>query len=138
MRKEFFDRASETGYNKFSEMGRNFQRLLTCCEAIRDDINVFLMLHSESVNQDTFIKSYKVSTIGKMLDDKYKIEEVVSNLLYCEPKYDAEGKPTYGFYTHRCVVDSIEIPSKTPDGMFEEDFIPNDLAYVVEKIEEYK
>ena len=31
----------------------------------------------------------------------------------------------------------IEIPAKTPEGMFEEDFIPNDLGYVVNKMNEY-
>ena len=29
------------------------------------------------------------------------------------------------------------IPAKSPDGMFVEDFIPNDLALVVKAMEEY-
>jgi hypothetical protein len=34
-------------------------------------------------------------------------------------------------------VDGVEIPAKTPDGMFEEDFIPNDLQMVVNNIKSY-
>ena len=32
---------------------------------------------------------------------------------------------------------SIEIPAKSPDEMFEEDFIPNDLGLVVKAMNEY-
>jgi hypothetical protein len=32
---------------------------------------------------------------------------------------------------------TIEVPAKTPEGMFEDDFIPNDLGLVVRKINEY-
>jgi hypothetical protein len=34
-------------------------------------------------------------------------------------------------------VDGVELPCKTPDGMFEEDFIPNDLGMVVKAMNEY-
>jgi hypothetical protein len=34
-------------------------------------------------------------------------------------------------------VNGIEIPAKSPDGMFEEDFIPNDLQLIVDKMKEY-
>jgi hypothetical protein len=57
--------------------------------------------------------------------------------LYCEPKFDENGIPTYGFYTHKLRIDGIEIPAKTPAGMFEEDFIPNDLGLVVETMNKY-
>ena len=63
--------------------------------------------------------------------------EVVPMVLYSDIKYDDKGNATYGFYTHRCMKGSVEIPAKSPDGMFEEDFIPNDLGTVVTKIEEY-
>ena len=52
-------------------------------------------------------------------------------------KYDDKGNASYGFYTHRCKEGMIEIPAKTPDEMFEEDFIPNDLGYIVNKMNEY-
>ena len=48
-----------------------------------------------------------------------------------------DKKPSYGFYTHANIDNGALIPAKTPDGMFEEDFIPNDLQFVVDKMNEY-
>lgn len=63
--------------------------------------------------------------------------EVVPMLLYADVKYDDKGNASFGFYTHRTMKGSIEIPAKTPADMFTEDFIPNDLGIVVKAIEEY-
>lgn len=137
MRKEYFDRVSEKTYDKYTEMALHFQKMFSLCEKIRLDINVFVMLHIEEVKSDTFIKTYKASTIGNLMDKQYNPIEVVTNLLFCQPKFDDKGKPEYGFYTHKCIENNIEIPAGTPAGMFEDDFIPNDLQFVADKINEY-
>ena len=137
MRKEYFRRAKEAGYTKYTELAQHFQQLISTCENLRDDLNVFFMLHSEDVVSDNSIVGYKVSTIGKLLDSQYNPIECVPMVLYSAIKYDDKGKPTYGFYTHAVKEGMAEIPAKSPDGMFEEDFIPNDLGTVVSKIEEY-
>jgi len=137
MRKEYFKRAKETGYSKYTELAQHFQQIISTCEGLREDLNVFFMLHSEDITSDNSITGYKVATIGKLLDSQYNPIEVVPMVLYSAIKYDDKGKPTYGFYTHACKEGTVEIPAKSPDGMFEEDFIPNDLGYVVKKMEEY-
>ena len=106
-------------------------------ELMREDINVFLILHSEDVQSDKTTISYKVSTIGQLLDSQYNPVEVVPMVLYSSVKYDDKGIASYGFYTHRFMDGVIEIPAKSPADMFEEDFIPNDLGYVVNKMNEY-
>lgn len=98
---------------------------------------MFLILHSEEVTSDGAIVGYKVSTVGKMLDTQYNPIEVVPMVLYSAIRYDGKGAAEYGFYTHACKEGNIEIPAKTPDGMFEENFIPNDLGLVVKKMDEY-
>jgi hypothetical protein len=137
MRKEFFERAKEVGYNKFTELGQHFQMIINTCEKLRSDLNMFLILHSEDVVSDNSIVEYKVSTIGKMLDNQYNPIEVVPMVLYSSVIYDDKGVASYGFYTHRHKEGTIVIPAKTPDGMFEEEFIPNDLQLVVNKMNEY-
>ena len=137
MRNEFFDRALERGFDKYNELADHFRKIVQSCSGLRDDINVFMMLHIESVESDGGIRSYKASTVGKLLDKMYDPLENVTITLFCEPQFDENGKPTYGFYTHKLRVDGIEIPAKTPDGMFEDDFIPNDLGYVVKSMNEY-
>ena len=137
MRKEYFKRAKETGYGKYTELAMHFQQIISTIENMREDINVFLILHSEDVQSDKTTISYKVSTIGQLLDSQYNPVEVVPMVLYSSVKYDDKGIASYGFYTHRFMDGMIEIPAKTPEGMFEEDFIPNDLGYVVDKMNEY-
>lgn len=137
MRKEFFKRAKETGYGKFTELAQHFQQIISTCEKMREDINVFLILHSEDIQSDKTLVGYKVATVGAMLDNQYNPIEVVPMVLYSAIKFDEKGKPTYGFYTHATMEGSVQIPAKTPDEMFTEDFIPNDLGAVVKAMNEY-
>ena len=100
-------------------------------------MNVFLLLHSEEIQSDKITTGFKVSTIGQLLDNQYNPIEVVPIVLYAAIKYDDKGQASYGFYTHACKEGTVEIPAKSPDGMFTEDFIPNDLQFVVTKMNEY-
>ena len=137
MRKEYFKRAKETGYGKFTELAQHFQQIISTCENLRDDINVFMILHSEDIQSEKTIVGFKVSTVGNMLDQQYNPIEVVPMVLYSAIKFDEKGNPTYGFYTHATMEGTVQIPAKTPDEMFTEDFIPNDLGMVVKAMNEY-
>lgn len=104
---------------------------------MRDDLNVFLIYHTEDVVSDGSIVEYKVATIGKLLDTQYSPMEVVPMVLFSTVKFDDKGVPTYGFYTHRCIDGGVVIPAKSPADMFADDFIPNDLSLVVKAMNEY-
>lgn len=137
MRKEYFKRAKEAGYSKYTELAQHFQQIISTCEQLRDDINVFMILHSEDVQSEKTTVGYKVSTIGQLLDSQYNPIEVVPMVLYSAIKFDEKGNAKYGFYTHAAMEGTIQIPAKTPDEMFAEDFIPNDLGLVVKAMNEY-
>ena len=137
MRKEYFKRAKETGYGKYTELAAHFQQIISTCENLRDNLNVFFILHSEDVMSDSSVTGYKVSTIGKLLDTQYNPVEVVPMVLYSAIKYDEKGNPEYGFYTHATKEGQVEIPAKTPEGMFSDNFIPNSLGTVVKAMNEY-
>jgi hypothetical protein len=137
MRSEYFKRAKEAGYGKYTELAQHFQQIIKTCEGLRENLNVFFILHSEDVYSDNTVVEYKVSTIGKLLDSQYNPVEVVPMVLYSDVVFDGENNATYGFYTHRTKKGNVTIPAKSPDGMFKEDFIPNDLALVVKAMEEY-
>lgn len=137
MRKEYFKRAKESGYAKYTELAQHFQQIISTCEQMREDINVFMILHSEDVQSEKTTVGYKVSTIGQLLDSQYNPMEVVPMVLYSSIKFDDKGNPKYGFYTHATMEGSVQIPAKTPDEMFTEDFIPNDLGMVVKAMNEY-
>ena len=137
MRKEYFKRAKESGYSKYTELAQHFQQIINTCENMREDINVFFILHSEDIQSDKITTGYKVSTIGSLVDNQYNPVEVVPMVLYSDVKYDDKGNATYGFYTHKFKEGTVEIPAKSPDEMFKSDFIPNDLAFVVNAMNEY-
>lgn len=136
MRKEYFDRSKEKGYDKYTELAVHFQNIIRTCEQIRPDINVFMMLHPEPVVSDGIIQTYKLSTIGKLLDQQYNPMEVVPILLFSSVKF-VDNKPEYGFYTNATIENGVKIPAKSPAGMFEDLWIPNDLGIVVEAINNY-
>ena len=137
IRQEFFSKAQQTGYNKFTEFALHMQQVLKAVQDIRDDVKVFMEYHVENVMTDSGAVEYKPSTVGKLLDSQYNILENVDIVLFANPTY--EGKDIkYGFYTNRSLDRSgAEMPAKSPLGMFDELFIPNDLAFVVKKIDEY-
>jgi len=137
MRTEFFDRVDERGFDKYNALADHFRKIISTGTSLRQDINVFLILHTDTEEQDGSVVGYKAATVGKLLDKMYNPLESVTTTLIALPKYDNDGNPTYGFYTHRCKVGGIVLPAKSPDGMFEDDFIPNDLDYVVKKMNEY-
>lgn len=137
MRTEFFDRSKETGFSKYNELADHFRKIIAEGNQLRGDITVFMMLHIEPLEADGSIIGYKASTVGKLLDKMYNPLESVSITLFAQPKYDDKGKPEFGFWTHPMKVNGIEIPAKSPDEMFEEDFIPNSLQLVLDKMHEY-
>lgn len=137
MRVEFFNRCKEVGYGKYSELADHFRKIIATCSSLRNDLNIFMLMHTESIEADGSVIGYKCSSVGKLLDKMYRPEENVAITLFAQPKFDDKGIPTFGFYTHKMKINGIELPSKTPDGMFEEDFIPNDLGLVVKKMQEY-
>lgn len=137
MRKEFFARSKERGYEKFNDIGTHMQQVIVACERTRPDLNVFLMFHAEDVVDGGDIVEYKIATVGKMVDQSYNPLEVVEVALFSSSVFDDDGKISYGFYTKRQKVDGVVVPAKSPDGMFKESFIPNDLGMVIKAIDDY-
>lgn len=137
IRQEYFKKANQAGYNKYTEFAMHMQQILKAIQNLRDDIKVFMEYHVESNVTDSGATEYKPSTVGKLLDSQYNILENIDIVLFASPQYE-DKEIKYGFYTNR-TLDRVgaEIPAKSPFGMFEELYIPNDLAIVAKKIDEY-
>lgn len=137
IRQEFFKKANVKGYDKFTDFAMHMQQILKAIQECREDIKVFMEYHVESVMTDSGAVEYKPSTVGKLLDNQYNILENIDIVLFANPQYN-DKTVEYGFITNRTVDRSgAEIPAKSPMGMFEELFVPNDLALVAKKIDEY-
>lgn len=123
MANEFMRRATETGYTKFTEIGRNFWRLVTACNNIESDINIVFLHHSDNKETSSVMK-----TVGKILDSQMTIQGLFTVVLY---SLLLDGK--YVFLTNN---DGYHL-AKSPFEMFDEPFIVNDLAIVINKVNEY-
>jgi ABC-type dipeptide/oligopeptide/nickel transport system ATPase component len=129
---EFMKRATEIGYAKFSQIGQNMFNILSNARTLRKDLKVFCLGHSEPVEDGGEIVSYKMKTIGKMLDNNINLEGLFTICLYT---YVDEGKngSEYFLLTNRYK----KRPAKSPMEMFDDTLIPNDLKLISEKIDEY-
>jgi len=67
---ENFRRAKETGYQKFTDMALNFERVIEWATQTDEDTIVYLMMHYD---RDAEGRA-KPKTIGRMIDEKFNIE----------------------------------------------------------------
>lgn len=81
MSTEFFRRANETGFNKFSDIGAHMFHIINTAKSLRDNLNVIFMFHEEMSLVEGFAPIKKIKTIGKLLDDKFTPEAIFSVLL---------------------------------------------------------
>lgn len=121
---EMFDRAKETGYNKFTDVALNFRTLVD--RIIRntpDDVIVYFLHHTETTDTG----KVKAKTSGKMLDNQLTLEGLFSIVLLCK----TDGQEHY-FETQSDGYSTC----KSPMEMFDLK-IDNDLKMVDTKIREY-
>jgi len=125
MANEFMRSAKVTGYQKFTDIALNFWNLIqTVINDLPDDMIIYFLAHTEiDANGNE-----KMKTIGKMLDDKITLEGLFTIVLKTEV---ADGK--YQFSTQTNGQDTV----KSPMGMFDQQYIDNDLKMVDDVIREY-
>lgn len=122
---EFMARAKEVGYQKFSDIGVNASKILSAAKNISK--KVFFMWHSELDEK----ADMKLKTVGKMLDNYFNPQGLFTIVLFSRVTKENE-EMKYEFVTNN----DGNYPAKSPIGMFDT-YIPNDLGYVVKKIDEY-
>lgn len=121
---EFFDKAKDTGYGKFTDLALNFKTLIDfVIKETPNDCIVYFLHHTETSDNG----KVKAKTIGKLLDEKLTVEGLFSIVLLAK----TDGKRYYfetqsdGFTT-----------AKSPMEMFDRE-IDNDLAFVDKTIRDY-
>jgi hypothetical protein len=126
-------KANETGFTKFVNLAKDVTNMLTTARRLREDLKVFYITHSESIEDDGHIVGQKIKTIGKALDSQIVLEGLFTICLYTHIDEDKEGNPIYNFVTNRF----RNYPAKSPMGMFDKTLIPNDLSAVCDIIDSY-
>lgn len=124
MANEFMRRATERGYDKFTEIARHAWDIADCVRTLPADVIVYVLCHTDT-DQDGF---EKLKTIGKLLDEKIVLEGMSTIVLKT-----AVSDGQYMFLTQNNGKDTV----KSPSGMFPTYAIDNDLKYVDQKIRNY-
>lgn len=122
---EFFDKAKDAGYGKYTDIGLHFRNLIHIINhQAPDDVIVYFLHHTE---MDGNTGKTKAKTVGKMLDNYLTLEGCFDIVLNCY----AEGQE-HGFITQSDGYNT----AKSPEGMFELK-ISNDLSLVDKAIRKY-
>ena len=122
---EFMRRATEKGFDKFTEIAQNFWSLVVQeLNNLADDVIVYLLCHTAT--DDNGVE--KMKTIGKLVDEKITPEGLFTIVLKT-----AVSDGQYYFITQNNGKDTV----KSPEEMFSTYAINNDLKYVDEKIRNY-
>ena len=122
---ENFEKATSKGYDKFTNMAKNYYDLIKSAISCGDEKIVYVITHEEvdDVNQ-----LYRPKTIGKMLSNQLVIEGLFSIVLRSMYKN--------GEYIFQTQNDGTSV-CKSPMDMFDAREIPNDLFEVDKVVREY-
>lgn len=124
MANEFMRRATERGYDKFTEIAQNFWNLVNKVKDLPKNQIVYFMAHIDRDQNG----NEKIKTIGKLLDEKITVEGMFTIVLKTNV---TDG--VYSLLTQNSGHDTV----KSPIGMFSSFAIDNDLKYVDDKIRNY-
>jgi hypothetical protein len=121
---DFFARAKERGYDKFTELALRFYNMLKyIVQSLPQDRIVYLLHHTEL----TADGKTKAKTVGRMLDEKLTIEGLFTIVLLCV----ADGTE------HKFITQSDGTnPAKAPRDMLPPE-MDNDLKAVDDAIRNY-
>lgn len=120
--------AKRKGYDKWVDTAVDFMSIITALKSARPDLYAFCLFHTEEGKDG----KTKIKTSGAMIDNNIYLDGLFTiNLEAAITKKDGETK--FGFY----VKPDEYSTRKAPQGMFEEDYIPNDLGFVKDEMVAY-
>lgn len=132
MATEAMNRALEKGYDKWTEMAKHLWDIINTARTLHRDIKVVFCFHDEVVSEN-YAPKRKIKTLGAMIDKTITLEGLFTVVLFTHVSTDPKTKVNlYQF----CTQTQGGTTAKSPKGMFDL-LIPNDLAYVCQKIDEY-
>lgn len=135
-RKQANDRGKT--WSRWADFGAHvYQSLFGLSAYLRDDVYLIHHYHTEVVIT-AHGESVKIKTPGNMLEKEVNIESYYEVMLYTDvlPIDNNDPKPTSERYRYVTNNDGF-YPAKSPLGLFDEMYIPNDMSQVIKRIEEF-
>ena len=117
MANEFMRRTGEKGFDKFTEIAKHAHGIIQAAAQAPGDKRIYIMAHTDTGDDGVT----RIKTIGKLLNEKITLEGLLTMVL----RTHVEGGQ-FQFSTRNNGRDTV----KTPLGMFDSDYIDNDLSAV--------
>lgn len=120
-------RSKEKGYDKWMDLAFSVYSIIDYALTMRDDITVIFVCHSQTVRDDSGYMFTSIKTNGQKLS-KIGLETKFPIVLYAkcvDGKYLFETQANFS-------------TAKSPLGMLPEKTVENDIAAIMEAIEEYE
>lgn len=129
---EYMNRVKETGFQKFNDIGKNIYSVADLHSKLREGLTVVYLNHDDESTDSMGDRKVRAKTIGKMVDSVVTLEGLFTVVLFTKVKKGKESME-YFFATQT----DGATTAKSPRGMFDSLEIPNDLNYVIKKMNEY-
>lgn len=123
-------RRKEKNYDKWADLAWAVYDIIDYALTMRDDVTVVFTAHVQLDRDDDGYKFAHIKTSGKKLD-KIGIESKLTTVLYSKAVPDGD-QVRYIFETR-----AINSTAKTPRGAFDQLEIPNDMAAVIKRLQEF-
>lgn len=124
-------KAKDKGFDKFTDVASKMWKVVDKLRRLPDNIYVFFLFHQEKGEDGKL----KIKTSGKLIDNAIYLDGLFTTILYARPVLEdfKTGKMKYQFMTQT----DGESTCKSPVGMFDDKYIPNDLGYVKKMMHKY-
>lgn len=121
---ELMTRSSETGYGKFTDIGKNAWNIFNAAGEVAEHRRVYILAHTQTDE----LGQVRMKTVGKLVDQHIVPEGFFTIVLRTDV---INGNYTFATQTNG------QDCCKSPIGMFNDMHIPNDLAEVDKAICEF-
>jgi hypothetical protein len=123
--------SKKLNYDKWYDLAKDIWRLITDLRPMRKDLIVVIMFHVGLYTDVDGQEKKAIVTNGKKLE-KIKLEAKLPVMLFTKVKPNPIGKPSYHIETI-----CNNSTGKSPEGMFKEDLIANDMSLVLKAVNEH-
>lgn len=128
----YTQRIDEKDWAKYNTITSNTVDMVDSLAKLRKNIQVYIMNHIENGSSVEGKEMVQAKTMGKFIKDKLTYEGLFTVVLLCDKEEKDNGEIEHFFWTRR-----VGATVKTPEGMFKDQKIPNDLIVVAKAIHEY-
>lgn len=131
--KRVIDERKAVGYSKWTELAASFKiHVLDKEIALRSDLNIIVIGHT---SRSKFTGKVTLETPGNYLEKSVKVPSYATYMFHTDLLEDeGTGRMVYRFLTN----ETKHKNAKSPEGVFEDLYIPNNLEYALRHIIAYE